>query len=242
MKKDNNILQFEQFSQFPQLLHGFSTRAFGSMHSQHTEFPNSLRTFAASLTLSFKEIVLMQQVHGSTVTLVSQSDQGERIAQTDGLVTNEQHIFLGVVVADCVPILLFDSKQKLVACAHAGWRGLTVEIIKEAVFSMLTKGSRVDDLLVGIGPCIGVCCYTIEENHKEMLLSTLPAWKDFIEKRERQWFLDLAGVARYQLESLGVLSHHIESMDYCTFTHADMFSYRRERKKGGGIIGIIGMR
>ncbi|HZE87039.1 MAG TPA: peptidoglycan editing factor PgeF [Methylomirabilota bacterium] len=241
MKKNNNIVTFENLSNFPSLIHGFSTRPFGSMRPSHLDSQDALKKFANALKINTQKIVRMHQVHSNVVHWVTVNNQDKIIDRTDGLLTKEQQIFLGVVTGDCIPLLFYDPSQHIVAAVHAGWRGLFSEIIKETVNSFVAKGSNASDILVGIGPCIRDCCYDIAQDHADKLLTKFPDWKAFITEREKKLFLNLPGVTIYQLRGLGVLQKNIEDADYCTFDHEDVYSYRREGKDFGEMMGIIGI-
>jgi len=240
MKKQNNVLLFENLSQFDSVIHGFSTRFFGDMRPSHHLYPQSIKKFTDALGVSQQRLVKMDQVHGSTVFLATDKDCGTTIPETDGLLTENPDIFLGVVTADCVPLLMYDPEKKYAAVVHAGWRGLFKEIIKEGVSRFVEKGSDPKDLIVGIGPCIRSCHYDIAEAHAHQFLEKFPGWKEFIIEREGKFFFDLPGVARYQLESADVSSDNIEDGDYCTFEHEDIYSCRKEGEGFGEMMGIIG--
>lgn len=242
MKMSNHIITFQHFSQIEGLVHGFSTQFFGSMRPRHEEYKASLKNFSNALGIFSEQVITMGQLHTNHVALVSESNSGQVIPETDGLITKEKEIFLGVVTADCVPLLLFDPHTKQVGAIHAGWRGLFSEIIKEAVSQMVKNGSRAQSLLVGIGPCIRPCHYTIGRDRVDELLGKFPHWKEFIIQRDEQYFLDLPSIAMYQLRSMGVLSEHIEDADYCTVDHPDVYSRRRDGSDFKEIMGIIGLR
>lgn len=241
MRKNNHILTFDNLSKY-HIIHGFSTHFLGSMHPRDSEGAQKARKkFAKELGINPEKIIRMGQVHSNTIHFVTEKDCGGVIDKTDGLITESLHVFLGVITADCIPLLFYDPKQKRVAVVHAGWRGLLSEIMKGAVSVMVTKGTDPKDLVVGIGPCIGVCHYDIAKEHAEKLLGKFPDWKPFIASRDDKLFLDLAGVARYQLQSIGILESNIEQANYCTFEQKDLYSYRREGEDFGEMMGVIGL-
>lgn len=242
MKKANHILYFEKLTNFDNFIHGFSTRFFGSMLPIDSNFHQSLETFTKALGIPSKHLVRMHQVHGDTVTWVSQNEWGQVLSQTDGMMTRQRDVFFSVIVADCIPLFVYDPETTIVGVVHAGWRGLFQEIIPKAIAAMIEKGSKPENIIVGIGPCIRSCCYDIASDHRDTLLAKFPDWEQFITERKGKYFLDLPGVAQKQLLSAGVLARNIEDAEYCTFDHNDVYSYRREGKEVGRIIGIIGMK
>ena len=242
MIKQNNILRFNNLSQFPQLLHGFSTTAFGDMNYAHDGHAKAIQRFCNALHISSNQLVRMNQVHEGTVHLAAAKDGGQVIAKTDGLIDQQKDIFLGVITADCLPLLLYDPKANIVAAAHAGWRGLYAEIIKEVISHMKEKGSNPTDILVGIGPSIRSCCYNVDEAFVNRFGEKFDDVEKFIERRDGNIYFNLQQVAKEQLVSVGVLERHIEDADYCTFDHSDVYSCRREGKDFGEMMGIIGLR
>jgi len=241
MIKKNHILRFENLSKFSNLTHGFSTRFFGDMRSSHHLYPQAIDKFTKTLEISQQQLVKMNQVHGNRVYLATKKDCGKVIPDTDGLISKEKDIFLGVITADCIPLLFYDPVNHLTAAVHAGWRGLFNEIIKVAVSDLFSKGSNAKDIIVGIGPCIKVCCYSIPKERADQFIEKFPNWEKFISKRDYKLFFDLVSVANDQLQSLGISAENIEDGDYCTFDHEDVYSYRREGEDFGEVMGIIGM-
>lgn len=241
MIKQNNIVYFENLSQFPHVIHGFSTTFFGSLRPSHPEYQESLHKFTNALDINVSQLVRMDQVHSNTVYFVSEKDRGQKIESTDGVITDTTKVFLGVITGDCIPLLFYDPTAKLVAAVHAGWRGLYSEIIKVAVSDMIAKGSDPKDVLVGIGPSIRVCCYEVSEEFVENFREKFGDVEKLIQRRNGKIFFNLQKVAKDQLASAGVLENNIEDAGYCTFDHEDVYSCRREGKDFGEMMGIIGL-
>jgi len=115
-----------------------------------------------ALNLDRASLVSPQQVHGSEVRLVSRSDRGSTIPGCDGLITKSTGVTLLLRFADCVPILLYDSRNHAVGLAHAGWRGTVGGIATRAVEAMISEfGSDATDMNAVVGPSIGPCCYEV---------------------------------------------------------------------------------
>ncbi|HSA84352.1 MAG TPA: peptidoglycan editing factor PgeF [Patescibacteria group bacterium] len=242
MIKQNNILQFQSLSQFPQLIHGFSTRIFGSMRPSHAGYYEAVSNFISKLQVNPLRLVRMNQVHNNVVHVVVDEEGGKVVPETDGLLTDQKQIFLGVITADCLPLFFYDPKKQIVAAVHAGWRGLYAEIIKEAVAKMREQGSNPKDILVGIGPSIRVCCYSVDEAFIEKFREKFGDVEQFLQPRDGKVFFDLQKCAKEQLRIAGISENNIEDGDYCTFDHTDVYSCRREGKDFGEMMGIIGMR
>lgn len=241
MIKQNNILYFENLSQFPLIIHGFSTTFFGSLRPSDPEYHQHLEKFTHAFGITPQQLVRMDQVHGNTVFTATEGDRGKTISKTDGLLTQDKNVFLGVVTADCLPLLFYDPKTTIVGAVHAGWRGLFAEIIKVAVSEMVTKGSKPEDIRVGIGPSIRVCCYEVSEEFVENFREKFGDVEKFINRRDGKIFFNLQRVAKEQLEAVGIVENNIEDADYCTFDQTDVYSCRREGKDFGEMMGVIGV-
>jgi len=183
------------------------------------------------------------QVHGATVAVVGSGDAGQVIGGADGLVTDERGVMLAVHSADCVPLLVADPNRHVVAAVHAGWRGVVTGIAAEAVTVMADRfGCRPADLRAAIGPCIGPCHYEVDEPVITRLQSW-PWWEAVVTPNPRgRWQLDLREATRRQLSERGVPVIQIETLDWCTFEHPELFySYRRDGSSGR-MEAVIGQR
>lgn len=174
------------------------------------------------------------QVHGAVVAVVGKADDDRIIDGADGLVTADPEVILAVRAADCVPLLLADPRRRVVAAVHAGWRGTAGGIAREAVTVMADRfDCRPEDLRGAIGPCIGPCHYEVDEP----VLARLRRWswwEQVVTPNARgRWQLDLRDANRRQLIDVGVPVVQIETLDWCTFEHPDLFySYRRDGPTG----------
>jgi len=174
------------------------------------------------------------QVHGAVVAVVGAGDSGRVIEGADGLATADPQVVLAVHAADCVMLLLADPRRRAVAAVHAGWRGTAAGIAVEAVTVMADRfGCRPEDLRAAIGPCIGPCHYEVDEPVLERLRAW-PWWAEVVTHNARgRWQLDLREANRRQLRDAGVPAVQIETLDWCTFEHPDLFfSYRRDGPTG----------
>ena len=126
------------------------------------------RRAASALGADLSDMVFCNQAHGRAVHVVTADDRGrgslaldDAIASTDALVTIEPGIVLVVMVADCVPIVMYDPVAHVLACVHAGWRGTVARVSEAAVTAMCTLGSRPEDIVVGLGPAIASDRYQV---------------------------------------------------------------------------------
>jgi YfiH family protein len=171
----------------------------------------------------------VKQIHSGTVLLV---DRAGLAGEGDGLVTGATGVAVSVRTADCYPILLVDTRRRVVAAVHAGWRGTTARIVTTAVELMCRRfDTSPSDIYAAIGPGIGECCYPVGEEVGRMF--GLPG----------AGRVDLAKQNRAQLMEARVPESQIERTGLCTSCDAARFySYRREQSAAGRMISFIGIR
>ncbi len=183
------------------------------------------------------------QVHGDHIHVVRrQQSRGwdclDRTLEADALVTNVRGVVLTILTADCVPVLIYDPRQKAIGAVHAGWQGTHKQIVRKTVEKMnALYGSKPSDLIVGIGPAIGGCCYEVGADVAEHF------WDDphvVHPVKHEKFLLDLKEANRQQLESAGVIASRIEISRECTVCASDRyFSHRAEPGCTGRFMGCI---
>jgi len=156
----------------------------------------------------------------------------------DALITNSPDTFLGILTADCLPILVVDQKRKVIAAIHAGRHGTALHITKKVLNKMKEDfGCSSGDLLIALGPSIGVCCYEIDERVFH------PEWEPLsTSKGMGKWMVDLAQINIARMEKEGIEEEQISWINLCTHCYSDLFfSYRREGRTGRQLsfIGIV---
>lgn len=198
----------------------------------HLVFSTSLenrKKFFARTGVNPEKAVKMELIHGNRVVAVSPKDSGKRIRECDGLVTNSPGLPLALPVADCLPIAFFDPVTKSIGLAHAGWRGLQKEIIKNTVL-LLQKDFGVEPTYLEV--LIGAHICPMHYEVKDDVLGKLKNYSEAINKKDGKEFLDLGKVAQMQLLNLGVKKENIETDGRCTFENEIFFSYRRNHTSG----------
>jgi YfiH family protein len=182
---------------------------------------------AATVMLSVK------QVHGTDVLIVDQPIRQEDSFEGgwDALVTNQSGVMVTVRTADCVPVLLHDPVQRVVAAVHAGWRGAVAGIVPKTVALLVNRfGVAVERLRMAIGPSAGPCCYEVDEPVLARLRDVFPEWRSVVEPvGTEKAHLDLRAFVRRQALADGLLPERIATVNACTICHPDLFfSFRRE--------------
>jgi YfiH family protein len=197
---------------------------------------------AAAVGVSAEHLVRLRQVHGARVVeavRASGSASHEDWPEADVSISDDPDMALVVRVADCVPVLMADTRRGAVAAVHAGWRGTCAGAVLAAVAALgRTYGTRPSDIIAAIGPSIGPCCYIVGPELVEQFSghSESPAW--FI--RDESLRLDLWQATRSQLLRAGLTESNVHIARLCTACHTDVFcSYRKEQDKTGRMVGVI---
>ncbi len=205
-----------------------------------TKIADNVVKYLAGNGYSESMVYLPIQRHTDRV-LILNSDPEPEVA--DAVITNREDVLLGVQVADCVPILLFDEKKRVVGAVHAGWRGTAAQILKKTIQAMVDHfGSSPDNIVIAFGPSIKGCCYEVDSDVNEAVCISTGAG-DYSERKNSKFFIDLASANMLQARSLGVKEDNIWVSEECTFCNPDRFhSYRyhgNHAGRQGGFIGIF---
>ena len=205
-----------------------------------------------SLGLDPERAVLSHQTHTKNIKTVTADDIGKGIVKDrdydniDGLITNIEGVALVTQYADCVPLVFYDKAKRVVATSHAGWRGTVQEIGKETVLKMAAEfGSNQSDIMVGIGPSIGSCCYEVDDPvyNEFKKLSYLNLDEIFIKKQNGKYMLNLWLANRRILENAGIDPKNICVTDLCTCCNSHIFhSHRATGGNRGNLAAIIALK
>jgi polyphenol oxidase len=227
------------------------------------------RLFAEAVTGSAETpIATIRQIHSSVIALADSASPGQP-CKGDGLMTDTPGLLLGVMTADCIPVLIADRKRRAVAAFHAGWRGTVKRIVENGIGRMrLEFGSRPEDLVAAIGPGNGPCCYAVGEE----LLSEFTSQfsyapelfhevydSDPVKQKYPMLFLtqrapghspigpslhlDLFEANRRQLLEAGLKPENISLAGGCTGCQHDLFfSHRASQGRAGRMMAVIGIR
>lgn len=300
------ILQAAPLQKLDWLVHGFSTRLGGA-----SQFANGTRVlnlgftewdapscveqnragFLAALmrtgaplrnagrAAASAQLCTLRQIHSDVAHHFSERDA--HAPRGDAALSRTPGLLLAVQTADCLPILLADTRQRAVAAIHAGWRGTLRRITEKTLGRMRIEfGTRPADVVAAIGPGIGACCYEVGHEVVQAfaaqfaearawfsspplsgLLKYAPTFDDLatgVEPLPLKWltmappghepppprmYLDLVAANRWQLRAAGVPEKNIVASPLCTACRTDLlFSYRREQRRTGRLMGVIGIR
>ena len=190
-----------------------------------------------------RNIYSAKQVHGDSIIVIDEKFSGKPsdTIEADCLVTSMPGTPVMVMGADCNLILIADTKKRIVAAVHAGWKGTLAGILEKTISFLKEKYlSRPRDLSIYFGPCIRKCCYRIDEDMLERFMAKYGN-SDFYYREAEEIFLDLVKLNKLQLQYSGITGERIFDCNKCTFCSGDYFSYRRNRITGrqAGIAAIL---
>lgn len=208
------------------------------------------------------ELQTLQQVHGCLVrdlrdeTGPVMSREGKALLEGDGSLTQTPGVMLGILTADCVPVLIADRRQRVVAAIHAGWRGTVGCIVEHGIRVMQARyDTRPEDLIAAIGPAIGPCCFEVGEEVRSHFLEEFPYGEELVSasysgvggSEAASVRIDLPEANRRQLLASGVPAGNIQVLAECTActrlpdSSRKYFSHRAEKGFTGRLMSVIGV-
>lgn len=222
--------------------HGFFTRHGGVSRGIYASLncgigsqdePAAVRENRSRVTshLGARDLVSAYQVHGTTALVVSAPWFGGERPKADAMVTATPGMALGVLTADCTPVLFADRQARVIAAAHAGWRGALSGIIEAAIDAMAGLGARREHIVAAVGPCIGLDAYEVGPEFKaEFLDRDSTSARFFAAPVNGRQHFDLSGYVVHRLRRTGIAD--AAPLGVCTYAHTeDYFSYRRTRSR-----------
>ena len=210
--------------------HGFFGRAPGDCglgSGQDLSVAAANRRRAANAIEPGAALATAYQVHSPTAVIVTGAVPDDQRPHADALVTATPGLILGIVTADCAPVLLADVEAGVIGAAHAGWRGAVAGVTDQAIAAMISLGARADRIAAAIGPCIARASYEVDHAFAERLLTDDSGNDRFLSDGPRgQPHFDLEAYVSARLAAAGV--RRIEALGLDTYALEDRyFSYRR---------------
>ncbi|MGH9047184.1 MAG: peptidoglycan editing factor PgeF [Acidimicrobiales bacterium] len=198
------------------------------------------RRALAALDATFDELVVANQVHGATVTVVGPGDAGrgaralaDAIDASDAMVTRSPDIVLAILVADCAPVVLVDPEARLLGCAHAGWRGALGGVLEATIDSMTSIGADRSRLYAGLGPTVGPTAYEVGPEVAEAATRRLgDATRWLTAGRQGHWWFDLPGAVHEILRRAGIAEERIAASELDTGAQGPFYSARAQARCG----------
>jgi YfiH family protein len=241
------------------LRHGFFTRRGGVSSGIYTALNCGLKTadkpaniranrerVMTALEMPPENLMIAKQVHGNKVVVVTKPWSPENAPEADAMVTAEKDIALGILTADCAPVLFAAKKERIIGAAHAGWRGAVGGVLEATVAAMAQLGAKPEHIEAAIGPCIGPNSYEVKEDFRAPFLAQDKANAQFFRPSPKPGHLlfDLPGYVAARLHGLGVRAVYDTRQDTLT-QESVFFSNRRaflRSEKGFGLqVSVIGV-
>lgn len=240
------------FSQFPELIAAESTRFGGvsvapfaslNLGINTDDIPENVdenrRRFFKALGVEESEsgFASSLQVHGTDVLYAIEAG---RYTGYDALITNKPGLLVGVTVADCVPVLIYDKANRAVAAIHAGWRGTVGRIVSKTLEAMQDHfGTKADECYAFVGTCIDECSFEVGPEVAEQFSVEFKR----VDPQSAKDCINLKGANRQQLIEFGIPELQIDVSAFSTVLHNDSyFSYRAENGQTGRMLAVIGVR
>ncbi len=217
-----------------------------SVGDDHETVDNNRAIAAHTLNIKPQKLITLSQTHSAIALIVDETHNPNNKPEADGLVTNVQGLGLGILTADCTPILFADTKANVIGACHAGWQGAVDGIISNTIAQMVKLGANPKYILAAIGPTIWQHNYEVGPDWAKSFLTQHPNKQAFLKKmgKGQTEHFDLPGFVRAQLQQNGV--SNISQTQQCTYEFGDTyFSHRRathENRKTGRQISIIALK
>ncbi len=199
----------------------------GSKDNKKNVYRN-LSLVSKKMKINQKKLSLMNQTHSNKVIIISKKNKNFKKFNSDSLITKLKDVALGVVTADCVPIILYDIKNQIIGCIHAGWKGASSGIIENTVkkFRKLDSGNKI---FASVGPCIGKKSYEVDIDFYKKFISKSKKNAVYFSKKNKK--KRLFNLRKYVNDKLIKLNVRVDHVNYDTFKEKNrFFSYRRSRK------------
>ncbi|MGK7396927.1 MAG: peptidoglycan editing factor PgeF [Candidatus Cyclobacteriaceae bacterium M3_2C_046] len=247
------LFNFASFSRFSKVDHFVTSRSGGMSEnstlnlSLNTEEPleNALgnrKILAEALGINPSQLLFPKQCHTSQVKIIQSATPLPDLDQTDALVTNVPGLYLSVLVADCVPILLYDPVNEVIGAVHSGWRGTAGKILSSTIKAMQeVYDSLPENIIAGIGPSISAGVYEVGTEVIQAFQQAFPdnSFTRPVRNKPGHAFCNLWQANRWQLIQSGVPDSQIEIGGLCTYTSNELFFSARKGDWGRFAAGIM---
>jgi YfiH family protein len=246
----------KKFSEFNNIKHCFFSKKGGvskdiysslncglGSNDEKNNVLNNLAIVSKKMGVSKNNLLSMNQTHSNKVVIINENNKNVRRINADALITKIKNITISVLTADCVPILIYDEVNHIVACIHAGWRG-AVNGIKNT-FDEIINMSKNNKIYVVVGPCIGVKSYEVDKEFYNQFIKENKKNKIFFfHHKKRKFLFDLRKYVNFKIKEFDI--EHLENIDFDTYVEKEnFFSFRRSRQLGekdyGRCISTIGL-
>lgn len=246
----------KNLKKFPKIKHyffskkgGFSTGIYKSLNCGRGSGDNknniykNLALVSKKLKINKKKLILMNQTHSNKVLIINKRNKNLKKIKCDSLITNMKGFSLGVLTADCVPIILYDAKNEIISCIHAGWKGAYSGIIEKTLLKFKKINSN-NNIHACVGPCIGVKSYEVNLSFYKKFITKSKKNVIYFSKKNKS--KKLFNLRKYVTDKLIKFKVKVDHINRDTFREKNnFFSYRRSQKLGendyGRCISVISL-
>ena len=244
------MIKSKKLSKFKDIEHAFFDRSggistgiykslncgLGSSDNKNAVLKN-LAIIEKKIKSSSNRIVLLNQIHSNKFYYIDKKSKSNyKEFDGDALITNKPNIPIGVLTADCAPILIFDKEKKIVAAIHAGWKGAYKGIIKKVIKFMLKNGSFANNITAVIGPCILFKSYEVKQDFVKKFIKKDIKNKIFFKKAKDKNYFNLSEYIVCQLKNLNINKIEVINKDTYNIKN-NFFSARRSKDRDEGDYG-----
>ncbi len=240
-------------------MHAFTTRFGGvsegifssfNLGSNRGDEPEKVRENYRRLCELFgvgiDDCAVTKQVHENVVRIVDKNDRHVCMSnvpyEADGIVTKERGLPIICMIADCVPVLLWDKENSVIGAIHCGWRSSVGDILKNAVEAMVSLGAKPECIHAALGPAIGRCCFETDDDVPNAIEAYLGGETEglFDRRADGKTMVDLRAANARRLVQLGLMAENIDISEECTFcSHHKYWSHRYTKGNRGSQAAVI---
>jgi YfiH family protein len=245
-----DILIADNLATVTGIRHAFFTRVYGnpglSRQEHRAEALQVRARMAQDLSVEAQNLLTCYQIHSAHVVTVTENWLPDQRPQADALVTNKRGLALGVLTADCVPVLFADMNSPVIGAAHAGWKGAISGILENTVAAMEALGAQKKTIHAALGPCIWQKSYEVGAEFPAPFLAEDTKHQRFFSPafRSGHYMFDLAGYVRTRLLNIGIISVAASPADTCAeperfFSHR--YSTLRSEERQGNLMSALAL-
>ena len=237
------MIKSKKLSKFKLIKHGFFSQKGGvskgiykslncglGSNDKKNKVKLNLNIVRRKISEKSKNIFLLNQIHSNKFIYIDENFNLKRnIKKADAIITNKKKLPIGVLTADCVPILLYENKKNMIAAIHAGWKGAYKGIIRKVINFMIKKGCQKNCITAAIGPCIKQVNYNVKEKFKKKFIQKNRNNKIFFKNKKNVIYFDLPNFVKSQLKLNKIIN--IDSINIDTFVKKNNFFSARQSLK-----------
>jgi polyphenol oxidase len=204
---------------------------------------NNLSIVSKKIGVDENSLFTMNQTHSNKVVVIDENNQDNKRVNADAIITKIKNIAISVLTADCVPILIYEKKNHIVGCVHAGWRG-AINGIVENTLNQIIRMNKDNSIYIAIGPCISLKNYEVGKEFYDKFVNKNKINETFFLNKNDKFYFDLRKYVNFRITKFDIKS--VENIDLDTYAEKEnFFSFRRSRKQGekdyGRCISAIGL-